>query len=113
MRVLIFEDEWLIATVIERTLLEAGIEVAGIAGSVALAVQMIEDIAFDVAIIDANLRGASAEPIAAALSKRGQRYLVISGYTDRQQLGSLAAAPFLGKPFAAHILVAAVQQLNT
>ena len=112
MRVLIVEDEWLIATAIELALLEAGIEVAGIAGSVALAMRMIDSVAFDAAVIDSNLNGESAETIAAVLGRRGVRYLVISGYSGRQRLGFLAKAPFIGKPFATQSLVAAVQQLN-
>lgn len=112
MRVLIVEDEWLIATAIELALQEAGIEVAGIAGSVALAMRMIDNIAFDAAVLDSNLSGESAETIAAVLDRRGVRYLVISGYAGRQRLGCLAKAPFIGKPFATQSLVAAVQQLN-
>ncbi len=112
MRVLIAEDEWLIATVIERTLLDAGIEVAGIAGSITSALQLLDSREFDAAVLDVNLGGASATPIAAALSKRGVPYLVISGYADRQRSGLLAAAPFIGKPFAPHTLVAALQQLK-
>ena len=111
MRVLIVEDEWLIATAIELALLEAGIEVAGIAGSVALAMRMIDSVGFDAAVIDSNLNGESAETIAAALGRRGVRYLVVSGYSG-QRLGFLAKAPFIGKPFATQSLVAAVQQLN-
>lgn len=112
MRVLIAEDEWLIATVIERILIDAGLKVVGLTGSITDALRLTEEVDIDAAVLDANLGGVSAEPLAAALSKRGVPYLVISGYADRQRSGLLAAAPFLGKPFAPHILVAAVQQLK-
>jgi DNA-binding NtrC family response regulator len=67
MRTLIVEDEWVIATLIEQTLTEAGIEVLGKPGSVGKALRWIEEMSCDAAVLDADLGGASAEPVAAAL----------------------------------------------
>ena len=113
MRVLIVEDEYLIAMDIMATLKRGGCEVAGVAGSVSKALRLIEDQSCDAVILDANLYGDSAEPVAAALRQRGIPYLVVSGYSTGQRAGLLATAPFLAKPCAPADLIAAVQALQS
>jgi DNA-binding response OmpR family regulator len=111
MRTLIVEDEWMIATLIEQALADAGIEVLGKPGSIGKALRLIEETSCDVAVLDANLGGASAEPVADALHSRGIPFLVISGYASEQRSGRLAAAPFLRKPFTPQRLVELVRAL--
>ena len=112
MRILIAEDEWLIAMVIEQTLMAAGIEVVGKAGAISNALKMIDEARFDAAVLDANLGGASAEPVALALRSKQIPFLVISGYSSHQGAGVLAEAPFLAKPFALGQLLAMVRELT-
>jgi DNA-binding response OmpR family regulator len=112
MRVLIVEDDYLIATSTADVLQRAGCEVAGVAGSVQKALQTIADPGCDAALLDADLRGASSEPVAAALRQRGIPFLVVSGYTNDQRTGALAEAPFLAKPWKESALVAAVKALR-
>lgn len=112
MRVLIVEDEYLIACSEATALRQAGCDVVGMAGTVPRALQLLDDNPCDVAVLDANLHGESAEPVAMAMRQRGIPFLVLSGYAKDQQTGALAGAPFLAKPCKAADLIAAVQALQ-
>ncbi len=107
-RILIVEDEWLIAMVIERTLTNAGMVVAGKTGTVEKALQLIGGTHCDAVVLDANLGGRSAEPVADFLITRGTPFAVVSGYASSYRSGALATAPYLGKPFDAARLVEVV-----
>lgn len=112
MHVLVVEDEYLIAMDIVAALKHAGCEVAGVAGTVSKALRLLHDRRCDAAVLDANLDGDSAEPVAKALLQRGIPYLVVSGYSTGQRPGLLATAPFLAKPCMLDDLVAAVLALE-
>jgi len=108
-RVLIIEDEPLIAITVEELLVKSGFEVAGIAGSLEKALELIGRAGFDVAIVDANLAGASASPAAAALTASGVPFVVTSGYSTDQLTGDFFGAYFMRKPFRPAQLI---QSLN-
>ena len=97
-RILIVEDEPLIALELEEFLIEAGFRVA-IAGKLEKALALIESAAFDAAIVDANLAGVSASPLASALTARGLPFIVLSGYSSNQLQGLFLGALFIQKPF--------------
>jgi DNA-binding response OmpR family regulator len=78
-RVLIVEDEPLIAENLRAILVAAGFEIAGVSAKVEAALRMIEDITYDAAIVDANLAGESASAIVLALSARQIPFVVLSG----------------------------------
>lgn len=110
--VLIVEDEPLLALEIEAALQKAGFTIAGIAGSCAKGLAVLDDRDCDLAVLDANLRGSCVEPIVAVLRERGKPFLVISGY-DRNHLPEvLRTAPFLPKPFGPDALVHALNDLK-
>ena len=111
--ILIVEDEPLIALDMELTLHGAGFAVVGIARTAADALRIIDGGNIDVAILDANLNGQSAAPIAQQLRAASVPFLAVSGYS-RAQLGEwLGGAPLLGKPYAAERLIAEVKRLQT
>jgi len=110
-RILIVEDEWLIATAIEQMLSGAGFEIAGKVGAVDLALAAIAEHDCDAVVLDANLDGASAAPVAQALQLRAIPFVVVSGYANEQRTGPLAAAPYIGKPVASASLIAVVRSL--
>jgi DNA-binding response OmpR family regulator len=112
MRVLIVEDEFFIAMDNQFVLEEAGFEVGGVAATVQEAEQFIDRNGWDAAILDANLNGVSAEPIAKRLRQCGVPFLVLSGYSSDQMKGALADAPFLSKPSETNTLVSAVLALH-
>ena len=76
-RILIIEDEPMIALGLEDLLIASGFKVAGVAAKLAKALAMIELGALDAAIVDANLGGVSASPAATALDAKGLPYLLL------------------------------------
>ena len=111
-RVLIVEDEPLIALGLDDLLVDSGYEVAGVAGKLRDALAIVELGGFDAAILDANLAGVSAGPVGAALTARGLPYLVLSGYSSKQQVGAFpGAARFLQKPCVPEHLIDALNKI--
>ncbi len=109
-RVLIVEDEPLIALGLEDVLIDAGFQIAGVAGKLDKALTLIETGACDVAIVDANLAGVSASPVAIALAARDLPFIVISGYSSEQMQGVFPDALFIQKPCRPELLI---ETLNT
>ena len=80
LKVLVVEDEFLIAEEMAAVLEDAGHVVLGPAASVRAAEAMLADDQPDVAVIDANLRGETSAPLAASLRDRGIPFCVCTGY---------------------------------
>ena len=95
---------------IQDFLIEAGFEIAGVAGKLEKALALIESGACDAAIVDANLAGVSASPAALALAARGLPFIVLSGYSREQVQGAFPAALFIQKPCRPAQII---QALNT
>ena len=110
-RILIVEDEVMIAFAAEEVLLAGGFEIAGVAGRLETALSMIEDGGFDAAILDTNLAGVSAGPAAAALRASGRPFVVISGYLPIQQQEVFRGVPSIQKPYAPQRLISALWEL--
>ena len=98
MRILIVEDESLIAFEVEQSLTDVGFEIAGVAARVEEALAIIEDGALDAAVLDANLNRVSAAPIAIALTARGLPFVVTTGYTREQLPDGFTAGAVIEKP---------------
>lgn len=99
MRILIAEDEALVAMMIEDVMVDLGCAVIGPAGSVSRALALIESEAPDGALVDLNLGGEHAGPIAAALKARGIPFIFVSGYGRTMADGENADIPIVAKPF--------------
>ena len=97
-RILIADDEPMIAITLQELLVGAGFEIAGVAGKVENAVALIESDVCDGAILDANLAGVIASPVASALAARGLPFIVLSGYTAEQLPDAFSGALLLQKP---------------
>jgi CheY-like chemotaxis protein len=113
-RVLLVEDETLVALHIEELLRESGFDVIGPVGRVADAVRSAEqeqDVAF--AILDVNLSGDMSWPVARVLHHRGIPFVFASGYAraHAQVPADLANAPILSKPLVREELGSAIKQL--
>ncbi len=104
-RVLIVEDEAMIAFMVEESLNEGGFEVAGVAGRLETALTFIELGQFDAAVLDSNLAGVSAGPAAAALRALGRPFVVVSGYLPSQQQEVFVGAPCIQKPYDPQSLI--------
>ncbi len=70
LRVLIIEDEAMIAMLIEDMLADIGCGVIGIASRFEEAMRKVSSLAFDLAILDVNLNGSQTFPVAEALANR-------------------------------------------
>lgn len=99
-RVLVVEDEQLLAMMVERTLKIAGVVVVGPYGRLAEALAAVQQGGADVAVLDINLVGEMVFPLAEALERLAVPFLFTSGYGDdvippRYRLRKLLAKPFL------------------
>jgi DNA-binding response OmpR family regulator len=110
-KVLIVEDEAVVAFEIRDILRGAGFEIAGCVGSIDKALSALKDSDCDIAILDANLRGHSVEPVAVALQQRGRPFLFVSGYQRAFLPEEFVDAPLLSKPFEPGQLISAVRRL--
>lgn len=110
-RVLIVEDEPIIALGIEDVLIDAGFQIAGVTGKIEGALEVIGRGGCDAAIVDANLAGVNTIPLAEALTQRGLPFIVMSGYSQEQMPSELAKAPFLQKPCRPVLLIKTLNAL--
>jgi DNA-binding NarL/FixJ family response regulator len=112
-RVLIVEDEWLIAMSIEDCLVDAGYQVVGVAGDAAAAVNLAGSAAPDLVLMDIRLgKGGDGVAVAREIRERYScRCLFISAHSDPATITrTLAVEPvgWLAKPFTQEELLAAV-----
>lgn len=110
-RVLIVEDEPILAFALEEILIDAGFEIAGVAGELETALTIIASGVCDAAILDANLAGVNAGPAASALAARGLPFLILSGYSYDQQQSSFSGALRLQKPCRPDRLIQALHSI--
>jgi CheY-like chemotaxis protein len=100
LRVLVVEDEALIAMHIEDILQRLGCQVVGPATSIDAAHELIERCEpFDVAILDVNLAGQPIYPVAQRLVARGCPFLFTTGYGTQGLLRNWRDRPTVQKPF--------------
>ena len=98
-RILIVEDEGIVAMLAEDILVDLGHEVVGIVGTLAKAHAMLDNIAFDLAILDVNLNGEHTYALAERLKERGIPFVFATGYGREGLEPKWRDAPVLGKPY--------------
>jgi CheY-like chemotaxis protein len=81
-RVLIVEDEALVAMLAEDFLIELGASVVGPAASIDDAIAMIATHEIDAALLDVNIRGVRSDRVAEALRLRGIPIVCATGYGE-------------------------------
>lgn len=94
-RILLVEDEALIAAMVSDMLTDLGATVVGPAGSLTNALALAETGDFDAAVLDVNLRGERVDPVADLLIRRGIPVLYASGYGATASRGG----PAIDKPY--------------
>ena len=105
-RILVVEDEPMIAMDIEGQLQDAGCVVVGPAETLHDAARLIADGGFDAALLDCNLSGDRVDELARQLSQRGIPFAFATGYGRDALPRGFHDAPLLEKPFAPGQLVA-------
>ncbi|MTH61682.1 HWE histidine kinase domain-containing protein [Paracoccus litorisediminis] len=99
-RVLIVEDQALIALSLESDLIDHGMQVSGIAGNVAAALRLIDKDAPDLAVLDVNLNHESSLPIAERLLALAIPFVFATGYGSRVDLpDDMRGVPVVEKPY--------------
>ncbi|EQB17794.1 response regulator [Novosphingobium lindaniclasticum] len=82
-RILVVEDEYMLAMDLRRDLEDAGAEVIGPEPSVARALSRIpSETKIDAAVLDVNLGDEEAFPVADELTARGIPFVFATGYGD-------------------------------
>lgn len=100
-RVLLVEDETLVAMLLEDMIADLGGTVVASASRVARALDFVQDAAvqIDLAVLDVNLAGEESFPIASALAERGVPLAFSTGYGNAGLPERWRGRPTLQKPF--------------
>ncbi|HZB55897.1 MAG TPA: response regulator [Reyranella sp.] len=112
-RVLVVEDEALLAETLCDLMQDAGCEMVGPVSTVAAALRLIDQAPIDVAILDIRLLSEMSFPVAYALRRRGIPLLFLTSYQQRNLPHDLSDAILVEKPFSVPLLVEIVQRLAT
>jgi DNA-binding response OmpR family regulator len=101
LRLLVIEDEILIAMELADLLEDLGHQVIGVAGTLGRSLRLVEELGekLDAVLLDANLGGMSSEPVAQELRLRGVPFLVASGYASDELVRFGFDEPRVGKPY--------------
>lgn len=104
-RILIVEDDYIIAADLAGMLQDRGVEVVGPVASVAQAIAQIGgEPGIDAAIVDINLGSENAYPVADALLARGVPFAFTTGYHAPAIPADYAHVPRCEKPVDSSVL---------
>jgi CheY-like chemotaxis protein len=107
-RILVVEDEALIAMDLQALLEEAGYQVLGPANSSAAALALIANQEPDVALLDVNLGRSDAFGVASVLTERKTQVIFLTGHTAHKLPQQHRHLPLVSKPYLPQVLLQAV-----
>ena len=110
-RVLIVEDESLVALHLEDLLTEMGHQVVGPAGRINEALELASVSDIDFAVLDINLAGAPSFPVADILRDRGIPFAFATGYGTEGLIDGYRHETTLRKPYEAGDLEHAIAKV--
>ena len=110
-RILVVEDEALIAMLVEDALLEAGAVVLGPAATVEEALALFEAEQPEAAVLDINLAGQSSTPVADLLNDHAIPFVVATGYGAAGLPERHRDVPVLAKPYDPRDLITALEKV--
>jgi CheY-like chemotaxis protein len=110
-RLVVVEDSYPVAEGL-RYLLEAlGCDVVGMAGNVPNALELVSSGGYDLVLLDIDLRGEHAAPVAEAVHRQGKPLIFLSGFGEDEVLPPhLRLLPRLEKPADRDQLLAALER---
>jgi CheY-like chemotaxis protein len=111
-RLLVVEDETLIALTLEELAREEGWEIVGSAASEAEAFELLGSTAPSAAVLDIKLGHSTSFAVAAACHDRGIPVLFVTGYLSDEVQNQCGAAPIVTKPFAREELKDALRRVE-
>ncbi|MCW1382814.1 response regulator [Novosphingobium sp. KCTC 2891] len=109
-RILIVEDEFIVAAMLGDILEDEGAVLLGPAGTLAEGLALAGGEALDAAVLDWNLGGEPGAPIARALRERGVPFVIATGYGVVQD--EFSGVTVLSKPYQPGALVAELARLT-
>jgi DNA-binding response OmpR family regulator len=80
LKVLVVEDEPLVAMALEHMLADSGFTVIGPASNLKQGLRLIDEETVDGAVLDVNLRGEMVFPLADALAGQAVPFVYVTGY---------------------------------
>jgi DNA-binding NtrC family response regulator len=98
-RVLVVEDEIMVAWLLEDMLTNLGCTVVGPAARIDQALALIDAEGFDAAVLDLNLNGTKSYPVADALAAHGVPFAFSSGHSQDSLPDGYRNCAMLHKPF--------------
>jgi DNA-binding response OmpR family regulator len=110
-RVLIVEDEAMIAGLIESILSAAGWSVVGPVGTLERALDTIERERLDAALLDVRINGHDAFAVADVLMKRNVPFVFVSGFTRKQMPPRYRDCAYIAKPFTPDAILALLKEV--
>jgi CheY-like chemotaxis protein len=109
LKILVLEDEFLIAMDVEQLCRDHGAEDVEIMRSLDGRLAAGADVAFDAAIVDLMLGGVSTLDFAARLRDRNLPFVFASGYSDFEEISrAFPGVALIGKPYSGDELVTAL-----
>jgi CheY-like chemotaxis protein len=112
MRILLVEDDGIIAILLKSMLASLRCDVIGLAVRVPDALKKVGTLSFDLALLDVNLAGTLSYPVAGALQTRGIPFIFTTSYGRSALPPEMATAPVLSKPFNLPQLSAALMAIK-
>jgi CheY-like chemotaxis protein len=110
LRVLVVEDEAIVAMLIEDMLTDLGHQTVAVAGRVVQALDAAQSSDLDLALLDVNLSGERSDEVARALVARGVPVIFATGYGAAGVSEEWRGHATLQKPFQLEALAAAIDQ---
>jgi|SoimicMinimDraft_9_1059737.scaffolds.fasta_scaffold28973_2 CheY-like chemotaxis protein len=109
-RVLVVEDEFLVALELSRIVERAGYSVVGPAESVDATRKVLAQQEVDLALLDINLRGELVFPIAEYLEAHGLPYIFVTGNSPSSLPAEYRHRPLVQKPYNSELLLALIEE---
>ena len=111
LRVLVVEDEYMIAQMIAEILERAGCVVIGPESDLDAALHAVRHKKIDGVLLDINLGGTLIFPLADQLDANKVPYLFVTGYGPYTVPDRFRNHPLIAKPFMPHVLLQTLQDV--
>lgn len=108
LKVLVIEDEAMVAIFVEDVLADLGHEVVATVGRLNTATKLVTELPIDIAIVDVNLNGEKSYPLAVILARRRIPFVFSTGYGTAGLDEEWKHIPTILKPFQPHQLAEAI-----
>jgi DNA-binding NtrC family response regulator len=110
-RILVVEDEVVIAMELQDLLAEAGCRNVLVAGSVGAALDTLAAEALDGAVLDVSVGGEAVFPVADALADKSVPYVLVTGHSVSSLPERMRDRPLMLKPYDPRNLITLLERV--